>query len=95
MWQWPPRLCLCIDDRPQVLKLRKAVLESYCYRVKVASSSYTAMKMLDETSFAAVLPEYKEEGLDAEAAACHIKQRFRNLPIILLSAYSETPPRIL
>jgi hypothetical protein len=53
------------------------------------------MKMLDETSFAAVLPEYKEEGLDAEAAACHIKQRFRNLPIILLSAYSETPPRIL
>jgi CheY-like chemotaxis protein len=33
--------------------------------------------------------------MDAEAAARHIKQRFRNLPIILLSAYSETPARIL
>jgi CheY-like chemotaxis protein len=86
---------LCIDDRPQELELRKAALESHGYSVKIASSSYTAMKMLDETSFAAVLLEYKEEGMDAEAAACHIKQRFRNLPIILLSAYSETPARIL
>jgi CheY-like chemotaxis protein len=86
---------LCIDDRPEVLELRKVALESCGYRVKIASSGYTAMKMLDETSFAAVLLEYKEEGMDAEATACHIKQRFRNLPIILLSAYSDTPPRIL
>jgi CheY-like chemotaxis protein len=90
-----PPTVLCIDDRPEVLELRKAALESHGYRVKIASSGYTAMKMLDETSFAAVLLEYKEEGMDAEAAACHIKQRFRNLPIILLSAYSDTPPRIL
>jgi two-component SAPR family response regulator len=35
-------------------------------------------------------------GMDAEFVACHIKQRFPNLPIILLSAYSEMPPeRIL
>jgi hypothetical protein len=33
--------------------------------------------------------------MDAEAVACHIKQRFPNLPIILLSAYSEMPERIL
>ena len=53
------------------------------------------MKMLDETSLAAVLLEYKEEGMDVEAAACYIKQRFPNLPIILISAYSEMPERIL
>jgi CheY-like chemotaxis protein len=39
--------------------------------------------------------EYKQEGMDAESVACHIKQRFPNLPIILLSAYSEMPERIL
>jgi DNA-binding NtrC family response regulator len=44
---------------------------------------------------AAVLLEYKQEGMDAEAVAWHIKQRFPNLPIILLSAYSEMPERIL
>jgi len=86
---------LCIDDRPQVLDLRKATLESHGYRVKIASSGYTAMKILEERSAVAVLLEYKQEGMDGEALACLIKQRFPNLPIILLSAYSEMPERIL
>jgi two-component system, OmpR family, response regulator QseB len=86
---------LCIDDRLQVLQIRKATLESFGYCVKIASSGYTAMKMLEETSVAAVLLEYKHEGMDVEAVAFHIKQRFPNLPIILLSAYCEMPERIL
>jgi CheY-like chemotaxis protein len=89
------RTVLCLDDRPQVLELRKATLESHGYRVKIASSGYTAMKMLEEESVVAVLVEYKQEGMDAEALAFLIKQRFPNLPIILLSAYSEMPERIL
>ena len=86
---------LCIDDRPQMLELRKATLESQGYCVKLASSGYAAIRTLEETSVAAVLLEYKQEGMDAEAIACHIKQRFPSLPIILLSAYSEMPERIL
>ena len=73
---------LCIDDRPQVLELRKATLESHGYSVEMASSSYTAITMLEQTSVAAVLLEYKREGMDAEAVAYQIKQRFPNLPII-------------
>jgi two-component system, NtrC family, response regulator AtoC len=86
---------LCIDDFAQTLELRKATLESQGYRVKIASSSYAAIKVLEEASVAAVLLEYKPEGMDAEAVACHIKQRFPDLPIILLSAYAELPERIL
>ncbi|MGB7608514.1 MAG: response regulator [Candidatus Sulfotelmatobacter sp.] len=86
---------LYIDDLPQALELRKETLESHGYRVKIASSSYPALKMLEETPVAAVLLEYKTEGLDAEAVACHIKQRFPTLPIILLSAYAEVPERVL
>jgi CheY-like chemotaxis protein len=85
---------LCIDF-PQALELRKETLESHGYRVNIASSHHAAMKMLEESSVAAVLLEYKREGVDTEAVACHIKQRFPNLPIILLSAYSEMPERIL
>jgi CheY-like chemotaxis protein len=85
---------LCID-LPQALELRKETLESHGYTVKIASSRHTAMKMLDESSVAAVLLEYKHEGMDSEAIACHIKQRFPNLPIILLSAFFEMPERIL
>ena len=86
---------LCIDDRPQMLELRKATLESQGYCVKLASSGYDAIKTLEQASVAAVLLEYKQEGMDAEAIAYHIKQRFPNLPIILLSVYSEMPERIM
>jgi CheY-like chemotaxis protein len=88
-------IVLCIDDLPQVLALRKATLESHGYCVKVASSGRTALKLLKETPVSAVLLEYKLEGMDAEAIACHIKKRFPSLPIILLSAYSDMPERIL
>jgi CheY-like chemotaxis protein len=89
------RVVLCIDDRPQVLELRKAVLASRDFSVQTALSGHAAMKMLGETSVDAVLLDYKQEGMDAEAIAYQIKQRFPNLPIILLSAYTDMPERIL
>jgi CheY-like chemotaxis protein len=73
---------LCIDDNPQLLEFRKATLEPYGYHVEIALSGHAAIKMLEKASVAAVLLEYKLEGIDAEAVACHIKQRFPNLPII-------------
>ncbi|MGA2417499.1 MAG: response regulator [Candidatus Sulfotelmatobacter sp.] len=86
---------LCVDDLPQVLEIRKATLEAQGYRVKIALSGYAAMKLLEQTQITAVLLDYKLEGIDAEAVASHIKQRFPSLPIILLSAYSDVPERIL
>jgi CheY-like chemotaxis protein len=44
---------------------------------------------------AAVLLEYKIEGMDAEAVACHVKRHFPGTPIIVLSAYACMPERIL
>lgn len=86
---------LCVDDLPQALERRKAILESHGYCVKIASSGHSAIRTLTKTPVAAVLLEYKQEGLDAEAVACHIKKRFPSVPIILLSAYAEMPQRIL
>ena len=63
---------LCIDDNPWLLEHRKATLESRGYRVEIVSSGDAAMKMLKNASVAAVLLEYKLEGFDAEAVACHI-----------------------
>lgn len=89
------RTVLCIDDRPQRLELRKAVLQSHGYHVKMALSGHVAMKMLTEALVDAVLLEYKSEGLDVEAVASHLKLRFPSIPIILLSAYASMPERIL
>ncbi len=89
------RVVLCIDDRAEMLELRKGALESSGFHVKTVTSGYAAIKMLEETSVDAVLLEYKQQGIDAEALAHQIHRRFPNVPIILLSAYFEMPERIL
>ncbi len=88
-----PRL-LCIDDRPEILEIRKTSLESLGYSVLTATSAPTALATLQTMPVNAVLIEYKSEGIDAEAVAFHIRRRFPSQPIILLSAYSDMPQRI-
>ena len=88
-------IVLCVDDCLPVLLLRKASLEVQGYRVKIATSGWSALQMLAGMKVSGVLLEYKNEGIDAEAVALHIKQRFPDMPIILLSAYSDMPERIL
>jgi CheY-like chemotaxis protein len=86
---------LCIDDRPQLLQVRKANLEPFGFFIITATTVSAAIAVLENMAIDAVLMEYKSEGMDPEAAAFHIKQRFPRQPIILLSAYSDLPERIL
>ncbi len=62
---------LCVDDRPQMLQVRKANLERLGYFVMTATSVQAAIAALQNTPVAAVLVEYKSEGMDAEAVAYH------------------------
>ncbi len=89
------QVLLCIEDRPQLLEVRKARLERLGYSVATASSAHEAIAALETTHVAAVLVQYKSEGMDAQAVAYLIKQRYPNQPVILLSAYSDMPQAIL
>lgn len=91
----PLRALLLVDDRRHLLLFRKAILERLGYSVITATTASMALARLQNCAIDAVLLEYKSEGLDAEAAAFHIKQRFPSLPIVLLSAYACMPERIL
>ena len=86
---------LCIDDIPQLLQVRKAKLELLGFSVLTAMTVSTAIAALENMAIDAVLIDYKSEGMDSEAIAFHIRQRFPQQPIILLSAYSTIPDRIL
>lgn len=88
-------ILLCVDDRPELLNLRKATLEPLGYSVATATDANSAIAMLGNMEIAAVLMDYKSDGMDTETVAFHIKQRFSTQPIVLLSAYSELPERIL
>ncbi|MGC2198399.1 MAG: response regulator [Terriglobales bacterium] len=86
---------MCIDDRPHLLRLRETLLEKHGYIVVAANSAAAAIAKLENCAIDAALLEYKSEGMDAEAIAFQIKQRFPNQPVVLLSAYSEMPERVL
>lgn len=86
---------LCVDDSPQLLTLRKRALEPLGYSVVTATDASSAIAILEQLAVAAVLVEYKHEGLDAEAVAYLIKQRLPHQPVVLLSAYADMPERSL
>ena len=91
----PARVLLCVDDRAPLLHLRETLLGKHGYVVVAANSASAAIAKLEICAVDAVLLEYKSEGMDAEAVAVQIKRRFPNQPIVLLSAYSEMPERVL
>lgn len=91
----PQPTVLCIDDRPLLLQLRQAMLEEHGYAVLTANDASTALAQLQSLAIAAVILEYKSEGIDAEALAWLIKRNFPQQHVILLSAYSDVPERVL
>ncbi len=86
---------LCVDDRPFLLQLRQAMLEDHGFRVVTANDASTALAQLQTLAIAAVILEYKAAGMDAEAVAWLIKREFPKQRVILLSAYSDVPERVL
>jgi CheY-like chemotaxis protein len=86
---------LCVDDRPSGLELRRSTLKAHGYPVLTAITLHAALQILHREPIAAVLVEYKGEGMDPEAVAFRVKQQFPNMPVVLLSAYSELPGRLL
>ena len=88
-------ILLCVDDRPALLEIRKTTLEGSGYSVMTATDAVGAIAVLEKARVAAVVLEYKFEGIDAEAIAWLIKKRFPSEPIVLMSAYSEVPERVL
>jgi CheY-like chemotaxis protein len=91
----PQPTVLCVDDRPFLLQLRQAMLEDHGFSVVTASDAPTALAQLQTLAIAAVLLEYKSAGMDAEAVAWLIKRKFPQQRVILLSAYSDVPERVL
>ena len=58
-------------------------------------STISGCRSKNRQTIAAIVVEYRHEGIDAEAVAFQIKQRFPQQLIILLSAYSDMPERVL
>lgn len=99
----PPggRVVLVVEDQPEVLRLADRVLSAAGYVVRKATSGDEAVARLDD--FGAIdllVTDVVMPGITGYETAERVRARFPNLPVIVMSGYSElalddrwAPPR--
>jgi CheY-like chemotaxis protein len=80
---------LCIDDEPNVLAVRKMLLESVGYRVLVAESGPQGLDILQREHVHTVIVDYKMPEMTGSEVAERIRSFRPSMPIIMLSAYVD------
>jgi CheY-like chemotaxis protein len=83
---------LCIDDEPNVLVVRKMLLESVGYRVLLAESGPQGLEILQRENVHTVIVDYKMPDMTGSEVAEHIRRFRSGMPIIMLSAYIDLSP---
>lgn len=86
---------LCIDDEPNVLAVRKMLLESVGYRVLLAESGPLGLETLQREHVQTVIVDYKMPQMTGSEVAARIRRTHPGMPIIMLSAFVDLTPEQL
>ena len=86
---------LCIDGDFAGLALRKTLLESAGYDVRVAGSGREGVRLVASHPFDAVILDYDMPETDGGRLASAIKRIRHTLPIIMLSGAIDVPKKLL
>ena len=89
-----PKLILSVDDDPQLLCTRQAILEQAGYEVLSAKDGIEALGLFRALAFDLVLLDYVMPKLYGSVVACEMKARKPHIPIIMVSAYELLPKLI-
>ena len=89
-----PKVILCIDDDPALLRFQRAVLERNGYAVVGVTSSREGLHLALRGHFDAVVVDYKMPGLDGHQVASEIRRARPKLPVIMFSG-SDVPAAVL
>lgn len=86
----PQQLVLVIDDEPEVRQVTVRMLERIGYQVVAAGGGNEGLALLEATpAIAAVLLDLTMPGLSGEATFQRLRQLRPELPIVIVSGYSE------
>jgi response regulator RpfG family c-di-GMP phosphodiesterase len=90
------RKILCVDDEPLNLKILEKLLVSNGYEVIKAENGAAAMTVISETGVDLVLLDVMMPKLDGFEVCRRIKgdERFRNIPVVMVTALSAKEDRI-
>lgn len=87
-------LLLCVDDELNGLQLRKIILETKGYRVLVAASGAEGLKLFEENPVDLVVLDFLMPEMKGDEVADRMRQLKPRVPIVMLSAYYDLPPRV-
>ena len=88
------QLLLCVDDEITGLQLRKIILESSGYRVLIAPTGAEGLRLFEENPVELVVLDFLMPGMKGDEVAERMRQRKPHVPIVMLSAYYDLPPRV-
>ena len=84
------RKVLVVEDNPDNMKLVTWILEDEQYEVTGVSTGEECLEMIQQDQYDAVLMDISLPGIDGKEATRRLRSidRFRNLPIIALTAHA-------
>jgi CheY-like chemotaxis protein len=85
------KLILSVDDEPNILRTRQAILEAQGYAVLSAIDGEDALELFDaHPVIQLVLLDYAMPGMDGLTLAREIKKHRPSVPIFMVSAHEAT-----
>ncbi|MDD1149096.1 sigma-54 dependent transcriptional regulator [Pseudomonas sp. TNT2022 ID357] len=79
---------LVVDDEPKLCDLLSSALSQNSIQVFTASNGLHALKVLEQEDIDLVISDWRMPGMDGPQLLAEIKQRYPNLPVIVMTAYS-------
>ncbi len=83
-----PRILL-VDDNPDGLVVRRALLEELGYRVQTAGSGDEALNILNDATFDLIVTDYRMPRMSGTELIARIRELQIDVRIILLSGFVE------
>lgn len=91
-----PKSVLCVDDNQYGLEIRKQMLELFGFAVQTAESGELALKRMESATFDLAVIDFHMSGMDGAELVQHIRRRYPDVPIIMLTGYPhDVPPHTL
>ena len=86
-----PSSILCVDDEPDALEMRRAVLETHGYQVFVATTAERALYLFSTQTIDLVLSDHLMPDGSGTLLASDLKKLKPHIPVVVLSGLQDPP----
>jgi CheY-like chemotaxis protein len=82
---------LCVDDEPNVLALRRALLGNAGYKVHIAEDGEKGLAIFRNEDIDLAVVDYKMPGMLGDEVAREMRRLRSHVPLLLVTAYHDLP----